>query len=151
MTWISIGISEAKDYVGEMDVKCIEMCDIAEKHFPDCKNIQYFDYHPSEKIFYYVTNLKSWCGNGKWYKIDFYRFESNYFLCLKRINNEIFVENALPSKIRQGIKNLFPNREMKDDNCILLMKAVDKEKIVAEFRRLMNYLKDVNREVIEIK
>ena len=141
MTWVSVDIAKAKDYVGEMNIKCIEMCDIAEKYFLNYKNIQYFGYHPTEKIFYYVTNLKSWCGNGKWYKIDFYQFKDDYYLCLKRVNNEIFVEKALPSKIGQGIKDLFPNRKMKDDNCILLMKAVDKEKIVAEFQRFMHYLK----------
>lgn len=142
MAWVTIELSKAKDYVGVMNERCLELSCIAEKLFSDCNDMQYFGFHPGKDVFFYVTNLKKWCGNGKKYKNDFYRFEKEYFLCIKRINNEAFEEENLPPKIRQCICCLFPRREqMIDKKCIQLIKCSDKTKVIEALRKLVDLLK----------
>ena len=153
MAWVTIEIENAEKNVGSLNEQCIELSGIAKEYFYDCWDMQYFGFHPGKDIFFYVTNLKRWCGNGKWYKLDFYHFQEEYFLCLRRYKNDIFCEDNLPSKIKQGITKLFSHRKMMKDgepikmsgecDCILLMKDAEMDKVVLEFRKLMNYLRDV--------
>lgn len=142
MSWITIDIPKANEYAGALKEQCEEFSRIAKEFFSDCWDMQYFGFHPRKDIFFYVTNLRRWCGNGKQYKIDFYRFEKEYFLCVKRINNEAFEEENLPPKIRQCICCLFTRREqMIDKKCIQLIKCSDKTKVIEALRKLVDLLK----------
>lgn len=100
---------------------------------------QNFGYHQNENILYFTIKLDNLGEKGKNFKIDFYCFNNEYFLCLKQTNNRKFNETELPPKMQQAIDLLFPQRvQMSDHKCIQLMKNKDGNVVINSLKQLIN-------------
>ena len=103
------------------------------------KSIQSLGFQPGEDILYLVTDLSRWCNEPNTFKLDFYLFEGEYHLCLKRNKDKEFKDEDIPEKIFEIINNIF--RIYRNDSlCITLMDDCDGKLIASKLKIFLDDL-----------